>query len=106
MGVRRQLQAAPGRRAGHHGASSWKASAGPSDTLRPDDRHTVQRVGKKMHEGTAAGGQFHPLEENDPRTVASYRIAARLGAGGMGQVYLSYTPGGHPIAVKVIRPEL
>ncbi|MEU8886355.1 protein kinase [Streptomyces sp. NPDC048442] len=59
-----------------------------------------------MHEGTATGGQFHPLEDNDPRTVASYRIAARLGAGGMGQVYLSYTPGGHPIAVKVIRPEL
>ncbi|MGW7412986.1 serine/threonine-protein kinase [Streptomyces sp. NPDC054863] len=59
-----------------------------------------------MHEGQATGGQFHPLEENDPRTVASYRIAARLGAGGMGQVYLSYTPGGHPIAVKVIRPEL
>ncbi|CAM5369065.1 hypothetical protein GCM10010329_15870 [Streptomyces spiroverticillatus] len=52
------------------------------------------------------GGQFHPLEDNDPRTVAGYRIAARLGAGGMGQVYLSYTPGGHPIAVKVIRPEL
>ncbi|MFJ6697601.1 serine/threonine protein kinase [Streptomyces sp. NPDC091272] len=59
-----------------------------------------------MHEGMGTGGQFHPLEGNDPRTVASYRIAARLGAGGMGQVYLSHTPGGHPIAVKVIRPEL
>ncbi len=59
-----------------------------------------------MHQGTAEGGQFGPLEDNDPRTVAGYRIAARLGAGGMGQVYLSYTPGGHPLAVKVIRPEL
>ncbi|MFJ2741171.1 serine/threonine-protein kinase [Streptomyces sp. NPDC087440] len=59
-----------------------------------------------MHQGTTAGGQFQPLVDNDPRTVAGYRIAARLGAGGMGQVYLSYTPGGHPIAVKVIRPEL
>ncbi|WP_433547826.1 serine/threonine-protein kinase [Streptomyces sp. CA-294286] len=59
-----------------------------------------------MHQGAAAGGQFHPLEDNDPQTVASYRIAARLGAGGMGQVYLSYTPGGHPIAIKIIRPEL
>ncbi|MFF0742518.1 serine/threonine-protein kinase [Streptomyces sp. NPDC004111] len=58
-----------------------------------------------MRQGST-GGQFHPLEDKDPRTVSSYRIAARLGAGGMGQVYLSYTPGGHPIAVKVIRPEL
>jgi serine/threonine protein kinase len=58
-----------------------------------------------MQQGST-GGQFHPLEDKDPRTVSSYRIAARLGAGGMGQVYLSYTPGGHPIAVKVIRPEL
>ncbi|MDX3279429.1 serine/threonine-protein kinase [Streptomyces scabiei] len=53
-----------------------------------------------------AGGQFRPLEAGDPTTVASYRLAARLGSGGMGTVYLSYTPGGHPIALKTIRPEL
>ncbi|MGO4463801.1 serine/threonine-protein kinase, partial [Streptomyces sp. M-16] len=48
---------------------------------------------------------FHPLEGNDPRSVAGYHIVARLGAGGMGKVYLSYTPGGRPVAIKVIRPE-
>ncbi|MFE1803479.1 serine/threonine-protein kinase [Streptomyces sp. NPDC059533] len=48
---------------------------------------------------------FHPLEVDDPRSVAGYRIAARLGAGGMGKVYLSYTPGGRPVAIKLIRPE-
>ncbi|MFE7840678.1 serine/threonine-protein kinase [Streptomyces sp. NPDC057474] len=53
-----------------------------------------------------AGGQFRPLEAGDPTTVASYRLSARLGSGGMGTVYLSYTPGGHPIALKTIRPEL
>ncbi|QYX80431.1 serine/threonine-protein kinase [Streptomyces akebiae] len=52
------------------------------------------------------GGQFRPLDDSDPKTVASYRLAARLGSGGMGTVYLSYTPGGHPIALKTIRPEL
>ncbi|MEU2287593.1 serine/threonine-protein kinase [Streptomyces sp. NPDC013178] len=52
------------------------------------------------------GGQFRPLESGDPTTVAGYRLAARLGSGGMGTVYLSYTPGGHPIALKTIRPEL
>ncbi|MEU1401964.1 serine/threonine-protein kinase [Streptomyces sp. NPDC005728] len=56
--------------------------------------------------GVQPDGQFRPLESGDPQTVASYRLVARLGSGGMGTVYLSYTPGGHPIALKTIRPEL
>ncbi|GGY10416.1 serine/threonine-protein kinase [Streptomyces tanashiensis] len=48
---------------------------------------------------------FKPLAADDPTTVAGYRLAARLGAGGMGKVYLSYTPGGRPVAIKLIRPE-
>ncbi|MFK0237296.1 serine/threonine protein kinase [Streptomyces vinaceus] len=48
---------------------------------------------------------FQPLRPEDPATVGGYRLAAVLGAGGMGKVYLSYTPGGRPIALKVIRPE-
>ncbi|WP_411055401.1 protein kinase domain-containing protein [Streptomyces sp. E11-3] len=53
----------------------------------------------------AAGGIFQQLEEDDPRTVAGYRLTAKLGSGGMGKVYLSYTPGGRPVAIKVIRPD-
>jgi serine/threonine protein kinase len=49
---------------------------------------------------------FQPLQADDPRTVAGYRLAARLGAGGMGRVYLSHTQGGRPVAIKVVRPEL
>ncbi|MFE7711505.1 serine/threonine-protein kinase [Streptomyces sp. NPDC057486] len=48
---------------------------------------------------------FQPLGGDDPTTIAGYRLAAKLGAGGMGKVYLSYTPGGRPVAIKVIRPE-
>ncbi|MEU3462038.1 serine/threonine-protein kinase [Streptomyces sp. NPDC006733] len=48
---------------------------------------------------------FQPLTDDDPKTVAGYLLRARLGAGGMGKVYLSYTPGGRPVAIKVIRPE-
>ena len=48
---------------------------------------------------------FQPLAGDDPATIAGYRIAAKLGAGGMGKVYLSYTPAGRPVAIKVIRPE-
>ncbi|WNF28039.1 serine/threonine-protein kinase [Streptomyces sp. C11-1] len=49
---------------------------------------------------------FKPLQADDPPSVAGYRLAARLGAGGMGRVYLSYTRGGRPVAIKVVRPEL
>ncbi|WTX60103.1 serine/threonine protein kinase [Streptomyces sp. NBC_00648] len=57
-------------------------------------------------DGSAADlGVFQPLAEDDPRSVAGYLLSARLGAGGMGKVYLSYTPGGRPVAIKVIRPE-
>ncbi|MFF4339806.1 serine/threonine-protein kinase [Kitasatospora sp. NPDC001540] len=48
---------------------------------------------------------FQPLLADDPREVGGYRLFARLGAGGMGRVYLSYTPGGRPVALKVVRPE-
>lgn len=50
-------------------------------------------------------GIFQPLKADDPEVVGGYRLAAVLGAGGMGKVYLSYTPGGRPIAIKVIRSE-
>ncbi|MEU9591550.1 protein kinase [Streptomyces sp. NPDC048193] len=49
---------------------------------------------------------FQPLEAGDPPVVAGYRLVARLGAGGMGRVYLSHTHGGRPVAIKVVRPEL
>jgi serine/threonine protein kinase len=47
-----------------------------------------------------------PLAADDPRQVGGYRLQARLGAGGMGRVYLGYSPGGRPVAVKVVHPEL
>ncbi|MGY1438784.1 serine/threonine-protein kinase [Streptomyces reniochalinae] len=53
----------------------------------------------------AAAEIFSPLTDQDPASVAGYRLAARLGSGGMGKVYLSYTPGGRAVAIKVIRPE-
>lgn len=55
--------------------------------------------------GAPSVNPFQPLKPDDPAVVGGYRLAAVLGAGGMGKVYLSYTPGGRPIALKVIRPE-
>ncbi|MGW3937907.1 serine/threonine-protein kinase [Streptomyces phaeochromogenes] len=59
-----------------------------------------------MSNGGPGAGGFQPLEDGDPRIVGGYRLVARLGSGGMGRVYLSHTPGGRAVAVKVIRPEL
>ncbi|MGF7235910.1 MAG: serine/threonine-protein kinase, partial [Frankia sp.] len=46
-----------------------------------------------------------PLTNADPRVVGEYRLQGRLGAGGMGSVYLGFDSRGRPTAVKVIRSE-
>jgi serine/threonine protein kinase len=47
-----------------------------------------------------------PLRPDDPARIGHYRLTARLGAGGMGVVYLGVAWDGTPVAVKVLRPEL
>ncbi|MEW2357606.1 protein kinase [Spirillospora sp. NPDC029432] len=47
-----------------------------------------------------------PLRPSDPRRLGPYRLVGRLGSGGMGQVYLGRSPGGRPVAVKVIHAPL
>ncbi|MFF7260613.1 PQQ-binding-like beta-propeller repeat protein [Streptomyces sp. NPDC008159] len=49
---------------------------------------------------------YEALEPGDPERIGRYRIVARLGAGGMGRVYLGRSPGGRAVAVKVVRAEL
>ncbi|MGW0659066.1 outer membrane protein assembly factor BamB family protein [Streptodolium elevatio] len=47
-----------------------------------------------------------PLAPTDPERVGSYVLLGRLGGGGMGQVYLGRSPGGRPVAVKLVHSAL
>ena len=49
---------------------------------------------------------MQPLASDDPAEIGGYRLRARLGAGGMGRVYLASTPAGRSVALKVVRTEL
>jgi len=46
------------------------------------------------------------LRDDDPKQIGGYRLTARLGAGGMGVVYLGTAEDGDLVAIKVLRPEL
>ncbi|MCX4703713.1 bifunctional serine/threonine-protein kinase/ABC transporter substrate-binding protein [Streptomyces sp. NBC_01373] len=48
---------------------------------------------------------MRPLTSDDPEEIGGHRLLARLGAGGMGVVYLARTAGGALVALKTIRAE-
>jgi serine/threonine protein kinase len=50
--------------------------------------------------------RFIPLSSDDPAKVSDYVLQAKIGTGGMGTVYLSFTRGGLPIAIKLVKPDL
>ncbi|WP_139275715.1 serine/threonine-protein kinase, partial [Mangrovactinospora gilvigrisea] len=52
---------------------------------------------------------MEPLRRNDPSAIGGYPLRARIGAGGMGRVYLAVDPGSpgpRAIALKAARAEL
>ena len=52
------------------------------------------------------GDSLEELQVSDPKEVGPYLLLGRLGAGGMGQVFLGRSPGGRLVAVKVVRADL
>ncbi len=46
-----------------------------------------------------------PLRREDQTRLGRYEVTGRLGAGGMGAVFLGTDPDGRQVAIKVVRPE-
>jgi hypothetical protein len=46
------------------------------------------------------------LQPADPRLIGPYQLLGRLGAGGMGRVFLGMSEAGRPVAVKIVHAKL
>ncbi|WP_327288164.1 serine/threonine-protein kinase [Streptomyces sp. NBC_01198] len=68
----------------------------------------AQHTGGEVHAGHPGhpGPLYQPPAPDDPAMVGGHRIAARLGVGALGPVYLAYAPDGRPVALTAVRPEL
>ncbi|SEN98293.1 Serine/threonine protein kinase [Actinacidiphila rubida] len=49
---------------------------------------------------------FRATTADDPAMVSGHRIGGRLGTSALGGVYLAHAPGGQPVALTVVHPEL
>jgi outer membrane protein assembly factor BamB len=49
---------------------------------------------------------MRPLDPGDPERIGDYTLLARLGSGGMGEVFLGRSPGGRNVAIKVVHESL
>ena len=84
-------------------ASHLRAGQAPDATLPPVTVPGGTDAGGRPVTGTRRGSA---LQSADPRRLGPFALAARLGSGGMGVVYLARHDAGHEAAVKVVHPHL
>ena len=53
--------------------------------------------------GEVAGRVVDQLTQHDPRRIGPFEVLGRLGAGGMGLVYLARSASGRRVAIKTVR---
>jgi serine/threonine protein kinase len=88
-------------------AISAKPTAAAATGAEPEEPSAVRgrrRVPAGLRAGAAARPvDTSPLRVSDPVRIGGYRVVARLGAGGMADVFYSVASTGRPVAVKVFR---
>jgi serine/threonine protein kinase len=60
----------------------------------------------RRYEPIGETSMWHELQPDDPQQIGPYRLRGQLGVGGMGRVFLGFSAGGRPVAIKVVRPDL
>ncbi|MFD3758337.1 serine/threonine-protein kinase [Streptomyces sp. NPDC058622] len=58
-----------------------------------------------LNDDDNADGGIKPLAAGDPSRIGPYVLLGRLGAGGMGRVFLARSEGGRTVTVKVVHEE-
>lgn len=71
----------------------------------PGEFKDIGYVSPMIVPGSGAAPQIHPLEPSDPQELGGYQLLGRIGAGGMGVVYLAETRTGRKLALKAILKE-
>lgn len=98
----------------------WHPDDGALTPLTSVVMHVVQQLTGQVVSGSGrvygwlaaagrregAGAGIEPLAAGDPRQVGVFRLCFQLGVGGMGRVFLGFSPAGRAVAVKVVHPEL
>lgn len=62
-------------------------------------------MGSALNDDDNVDGGIKPLAAGDPTRIGPYVLLGRLGAGGMGRVFLARSEGGRTVAVKVVHEE-
>ncbi|MCK9903855.1 hypothetical protein CC117_16805 [Parafrankia colletiae] len=89
---------------GHDHSAGPPGSPGPPGP--PGPAGSAGSVTPRPARAPAPEEFLSPLWSDDPRRVGPFLLRGRLGAGGMGTVYLGHAHGQQPVAVKVIRADM
>lgn len=85
-----------------HRARVTRRPGSTSDKLA----HRTVRALRAASLPRGAGESVESLRPGDRPEIGGYRLLARLGEGGMGEVFLARTPSGRPLALKTVHREL